>query len=564
MPETATPVQGAALEYMARGWAVFPVDGKVPATTNGLHDASTEERLADIWYNKWPQRGVALATGRTSGVWVLDLDGPEGKEAFADLQREHGDLPKTVVAKTGGGWHLYWQMPEDRDVRNSASKVAKHVDVRGTGGYVVLPPSPHPDGGQYRWVEGRSPDDVPVAPAPQWLVDLVAPEEEARPAPAGEIPDEIPEGQRDQTLTSLAGSLRRRGASEQAILAAIGTENELRCNPPLPNEDIRRIASSVARYQPAPQQEVQRNGASPPSHDEPMEREAPIIEVVDADTLHWIAEEKEKPVDAVPTPWAKWNRVCGGGGGGQGLPRKWHVIVGAASGTGKSIAAMNLAATAIRTGHNVCLISLEMSRTENVTRFLSILSGQPVKSLEHGRFDRNAWDRATEYLQEQPGSLRTNPGKIATLPQIDRAVREQADQGARLVIIDYLQLAWVRDAETLHQQITEVSHVIQGLSEECDITTVGVSQVNRVTSSGGQKLAKEGLMGGSSLENDAEQVLLMSPPEREYDGFKSTAKLDKNRHGPSAEWEVRLDPTNLRMHEITLSDQAPHSQSGGH
>jgi primase-like protein len=73
-------------------------------------------------------------------------------------------------------------------------------------------------------------------------------------APSSPPPDErtcIPTGQRNATLASLAGSMRRRGASEAAIAAALLAENRLRCEPPLPDEEIRRIAASITRYRPA-------------------------------------------------------------------------------------------------------------------------------------------------------------------------------------------------------------------------------------------------------------------------------------------------------------------------
>lgn len=173
---------GAALAYMARGWAVFPTNGKAPATRNGVLDASTEEHLAGIWWERWPSRGVALATGVPSGVWTLDVDGEDGAEALGTLTAHHGRLPDTVTSRTGGGgWHLLYRMPSDRDVRNSASKVGPSIDVRGTGGYAVLPPSGHASGRFYTWLPGRGPEDLSVAEAPRWLLELVAPPKVERP-----------------------------------------------------------------------------------------------------------------------------------------------------------------------------------------------------------------------------------------------------------------------------------------------------------------------------------------------------------------------------------------------
>lgn len=562
----------AAERYQNDGWAVFPVNGKVPATRNGVKDASTAPRKAAIWWARYPERGVALATGQPSGAWALDLDGKVGTDAFVALQGEHGRVPETVASRTGGGgYHLLWRMPEDGDVRNSASQVAEKVDVRGTGGYIVLPPSLHPSGDRYEWLAGRSPDECTVKAAPDWLIEMVrAPTVSAADGKRVTVPDTIPEGGgpfggRDEALFRIGCSLRAKGLSHSAIEAALLVENRDRCLPPLDEATVIRKAEQASKYEPGTSaplstfaQNRHTNGANG-NHGDPAgngvdpaaEPDAPLVEVVDLDVLRDIAVEKQKPVDAVETPWKSWNRACYGAGGGRGLARKWHVVLGAASGSGKSLAAMNLTASALRSGHDVCLVSLEMSRSENVTRLLAILTGQPVRALEHGSFDPAMWEAATERMLEQPGQLWTNPGKINQLTQVERVLYEQAEKGVRLVIVDYLQLAWIRGADTLYQQITEVSHVIQGLAKQLDITTIGVSQVNRRTSTGDSKLRKEGLMGGSSLENDAEQVVLIGAPERQMSSFVSEVRLDKNRHGPQADWKIALDSATLTMNQIS-------------
>lgn len=530
----------------ARGWKVFPVNGKVPATLHGLNDASGQEDTIAKWWTRWPDHGIGVATGEASGFWVIDLDSVEARDAFAALQAENGDLPHTVAAKTGKGWHVYWQMPEGVSIRNSASKIAPGVDVRGTGGYVVAPPSIHPSGGRYGWIAGRDPDSVEIAQPPDWLLRIVqAPERPDRVAPSvdGET---ISEGGRNHVLTSLAGTMRRRGMARPAILAALHEENRLKCDPPLGDEEVQRIAESVSRYEPTAPPSPNGNG-----HHKTTERRQ--LQVVGWDVLERIRDEKLQPIEAIPTPWPAWNKACRGAGGGVGLARGWHVVVGAPSGAGKSLVAANMAAHAIQAGVDVCLFSLEMSQLENVTRILAILTEEDVRALEHGQsFDRGRWDRAAERLLEQPGTLRTNEDPLHTMDQVREAMVHHASEGCRLMIVDYLQLAWVGNADTLYHQITEVSHTIRGLAKELRVTTVGLSQVNRRTSSGADKLQKEGLMGGSSLENDAEQVVLVGKPERKYDGLMSTVRLDKNRHGPVSEWGLRLNTTSLKMMELEL------------
>ncbi|QDT68644.1 hypothetical protein MalM25_15680 [Planctomycetes bacterium MalM25] len=188
---------------------------------------------------------MGIATGASSDFFVLDVDGEEGERSLADLIEQHGELPETVTTKTPrGGRHLYFDLPGDADVRNSAGKLGPKLDVRGDGGYVVAPPSRLPNG-DYSWI--KSPDEIEVAKAPDWLIELITePKREATSITDGEVP----EGERNQTLASRAGSLRRAGFCAQAMEAALLVENQKICNPPLPNNEVRRIAKSVGRYAP--------------------------------------------------------------------------------------------------------------------------------------------------------------------------------------------------------------------------------------------------------------------------------------------------------------------------
>jgi len=529
-------MRDVAIQYMKRGWPVFPVKGKVPLTPRGVLDATTDANLALVWSEA--TTGVGLATGVPSGVFVVDIDGEDARDAFHALAaREAGGLKPTVTARTKRGFHLFYRMPDEDDVRNSASKILPHVDVRGTGGYVVLPGSSHPSGGKYEWLPGASPEDLEVATAPGWLMRRMAAKSSSN-RMAATMPEAVIEGQRNETLTSLAGSMRRRGMSEDAILAALSTENELRCSPPLSEDEVSQIAASVARYAPA---DVAKNVQGADQNPEGLE-------LINAAVLERISLEKQAPVSACPVPWDKWSRVCLGAGGSKGLAHGWHCVVGAPSGAGKSLFATNFAAHAMKNGQDVCMMTLEMSQSEVVTRLLAMYNDCSVRSLEHGdQFDPELWTRASERVQEAPGSIRINRNPIHTLADIRRCFERHVNDGCRVFITDYIQLAWVRDAASMREQVTEVSHVIRGLAKEYEVLSLGLSQLNRSMTTSGVAFRKEGLIGGSSLENDADQVLLLSRPEKTDKGYKSTCTLDKNRHGPSTEWDLLLDTQTLRL-----------------
>lgn len=160
-----------ALQYARHELAVFPVHwidagrcscgsdecrspGKHPLTAGGCKDASTDPETISQWWAVWPMANIAIATGEASGVFVLDIDVAEGKNgevSLAALEAEIGQIPRSAVVRTGsGGWHIYMKLP-DLSIRNSASKIGQHIDVRGNGGYVVAPPSIHQSGNHYVW-----------------------------------------------------------------------------------------------------------------------------------------------------------------------------------------------------------------------------------------------------------------------------------------------------------------------------------------------------------------------------------------------------------------------------
>jgi hypothetical protein len=203
-----------AHDYAALGWAVFPLQPgqkKPYGFTTGLKAASDDPALAAArWAGRaslpmrdkkspdermprgvvaQPASNIGMATGAASRCWVLDVDGPEGIESLLALAAANGRLPATVRQHTGGGGgQLFYRwpgtLPWGVEIRNGASKFAAHLDVRGAGGYVVLPPSLHPSGRRYEWAEGCAPWEIEPAPAPWWLLRIVAPPVERPPAPA--------------------------------------------------------------------------------------------------------------------------------------------------------------------------------------------------------------------------------------------------------------------------------------------------------------------------------------------------------------------------------------------
>lgn len=169
-PEDEASLHAAAQAYAAAGWPVLPLKprAKTPLTTHGLHDASTDaDEIAD-WWNRWPAANIGLRTGIAFDV--LDIDGDAGLASVASIAP--GYKHAGPVSGTGRGHHLLFAVTL---AKNGANLLPK-LDFRGNGGYIVAPPSIHPDGHTYQWL--RSPA-LPFPEAPDWLNTLLFPKKPA-------------------------------------------------------------------------------------------------------------------------------------------------------------------------------------------------------------------------------------------------------------------------------------------------------------------------------------------------------------------------------------------------
>jgi putative DNA primase/helicase len=196
-----------------------------------------------------------LLTGEKSGIFVVDLDGKDGIDNFEAKAMVDIDSIDTVqsVSGSGVGRHLYFKYPKNKDIGNSASSLVEKVDVRGKGGFLVLPPSLHPSGNLYHWVTGKSPKDIEPMEAPAWLLRLI--EVEKAPKTRGktdEVPSDIEklleegvgEGGRNDACARVAGYYFGQDLSFDEVMARCLEWNQ-KNRPPLPDEEVKTTVSSV-------------------------------------------------------------------------------------------------------------------------------------------------------------------------------------------------------------------------------------------------------------------------------------------------------------------------------
>jgi hypothetical protein len=227
----------------------------------------------------WPDANIGLAIPENYVVVDVDVD-----DASTVLNGH--PLPPTTSARTGRGWHYLYRT--DATIRPRVSALP-HVDLRGPGSYIVAQPSRHISGAPYEWL-------VPLADvawAPAWISELARHRPEAPRSADAQIPD----GQRNATLASLAGAMRRRGLSAAAIEAALLVTNRDRCRPPLTEDEVHRIAASIGRYPPESGDRSSANtGPAAPdtrSGDTGSERPADPDEVIDRDIAGMDAAREE-------------------------------------------------------------------------------------------------------------------------------------------------------------------------------------------------------------------------------------------------------------------------------
>ena len=140
-----------ALQYMNKGFSVIPVrkDKKPCVRWEDHQKQRADEGKIREWWKRFPEAGVAIVTGTISGVDVIDIDTPEGLDAFLG---EIGPIYCPAVISPRGGKHLYIRSTGE----GNKTGFLPHVDFRGQGGYVVAPPSNGTNGKAYAWIQGAS------------------------------------------------------------------------------------------------------------------------------------------------------------------------------------------------------------------------------------------------------------------------------------------------------------------------------------------------------------------------------------------------------------------------
>ena len=245
-----------ALKYADMGLAVFPLipKEKKPLTENGFKNATTDPGKIEEWWTIHPDANIGIATGEMSGGLVvidMDIDKEKDKDGYHSFlewcKANFLVLPDSWMSITGrGGYHLMFKSSFP-----VPSKIGwiEDVDIRANGGYIVAPPSIHPNGNRYEWEQDPADyelittDDTDV----EFIMNSVLASNKTNTEPL-KVPDEIPEGHRDEMMFKLACKYQAMGMSDSEMFAALTVANKERCKPPLSDKEIKQKLKQAQKY----------------------------------------------------------------------------------------------------------------------------------------------------------------------------------------------------------------------------------------------------------------------------------------------------------------------------
>lgn len=246
----------AALLYLQKGWSIVPCIGKKPAIAWGeFTTRPPTEAEVRAWWKRWPTANIALITGKVSGVVAVDVDAYKGGKPEPIFEGN----PTQLISRTGGGgFHLVYGYPGQHVPNRVIKDLA--VDVRGDGGYIILPPSSHASGRQYEWVRSGE-----AGAAPEWLTS------DRRAEVPGQTGGALPErwlaealaggeeGGRNDTCARIAGYFAGKGIPPDVAIAVLQSWNA-KNSPPLAQSEIQTTVESTYKtaYRRAPPKEEQK------------------------------------------------------------------------------------------------------------------------------------------------------------------------------------------------------------------------------------------------------------------------------------------------------------------
>lgn len=513
-----------AKRYRDMGLHPIPIEpkGKRPAVASWKQYQTTPPTDGEMeaWF-KDENLNMAVVLGR--GIMAVDLDG----EGANDLLRKAGiGLPvEAPLSKTGNGNHVLLRTHEpvgDHVGLISTDGGKPQIDIRGIG-YIVVPPSIHPNGNKYEWI---IPPNGEIPYAPQALLALMG-KTNAVPlngpgwvklALAG-----VGDGQRDNMCTKLAGYFIGKNIDAETVKLILSSTFAKGCKPIYTDADVAKTVDSISR----------KHGVT---GDESRE----IVPVHIRDVAVAFGEQLDKkPIKPAATSFKELDwMLCGGFHPGE------LIYMGARPGVGKTAMALQIAVAVANAGNSVLFVSREMTNIALLRRMISQDSKIDASALRN-----NA--KAKDMIGRITGAL----GKLSDLPiwLTDEAVsiEETASiveslQNVGLIIVDHLQLMRAQTAmKEKRIQVEAVSQGLKTLAMQYKIPILCMSTLSRPSDKQNPRPTLSSLRESGELEHDADIVLLL---HREFGSTEAECIVAKNRDG-----HVGTVPLSFEAQYLTFS-----------
>ena len=224
------------------GLCILPVRPreKRPYMQNWTKYINTRPKKTELkkWFETLTNPGIGMVTGKISNLVVVDFDSYKSSLTFEDLVQKY---PTDMISRTGrGGYHLFYRYPRGEEIGNKVN-VLEGVDIRGNGGFVVLPPTIHENGKPYKWIKEGNPGVFPVELSQtksnhklnedKWISELMR---------------GVGEGERNNAAARLAGYFFKKGLPIDVIQHTLEIWND--CNtPPLTKQELLTTIKSISR-----------------------------------------------------------------------------------------------------------------------------------------------------------------------------------------------------------------------------------------------------------------------------------------------------------------------------
>ena len=502
-----------ALQYFRRGWSVIPIrpSGKEPLIPwQEFQKRKASESEIRSWWAKWPNANVGIVTGAISGLAVVDLDGTEGIKQAQTLRLSSG-----CVSSTGKGKHLYFKHPGE-NVCNSVRKFPG-VDLRGDGGYVLAPPSLHPNGRRYQWGVASNCAMLPIFPTKVFSGSSLTRPTQQQGNPSGWIATAISQmklGNIDNTLFRVCSKLRRDGFTEEDALVLLkphadragATENHL----------ADKIRNVWGRY------ETQKEES----------KESAIVVPANIIEQHrkLRAESAKRTSPELPLGLLSIDTYTGG------LRRGEIFTLAARTGIGKTCAAINIAINILKHKKRILFFTTEMSTDSILDRFITML------------------DKDEDEAYKKVSEFGTNL-QICDMgaPSIDKVKAMAEETLPDVIIFDHIQHIRGRH-DSPRQNIDEFVRGLKDVARGSSCAVLVLSQIRRLFRDNKTKEEVAPLLSdlkeSGTIEEESGAVVLLSVMDSDDHSITLVADIAKNRYGNTTKIGLLFDKSNLRIREI--------------